>query len=80
MLVDSLNGFFHFNDVINKWGVNAAFMSLLAKVIISLSPAVQIILSVPFPLRTFPLQFRHICAVGEGLGGGGGASPPQMSQ
>ena len=42
-------------------------MSLLAKVIISLSPAEQIILSVPFPPRTFPLQFRHICAVGEGF-------------
>ena len=27
MWIDSLNGFFHFNDVINKWGVNAAFMS-----------------------------------------------------
>ena len=47
-------------------------MLLLAKVIISLRPAVQIILSVPFPPRTLPLQFRHICAVGEGLGGGGG--------
>ena len=67
MWIDSLNGFFYFNDVINKWGVNAAFMSLLAKVTISLSPAVQIILSVPFPPRTFPLQFRHICAVGEGV-------------
>ena len=67
-------------------------MSLLAKVIISLSPAVKIILSVPFPLRTFPLQFRDICAVGEGVfccccffvvvffGGWGVASPPQMSQ
>ena len=50
-------------------------MSLLAKVIISLSPPVQIILSVPFPPRTFPVQFRHICAVGEGLGGGGLALP-----
>ena len=57
--------------IFNKWGVNAAFMSLLAKVIISLIPAVRIILSVSFPPRTFPLQFRHICAVGEGLGGGG---------
>ena len=58
--------------IFNKWGVNAAFMLLLAKVIISLIPAVRIIVSVSFPPRTFPLQFRHICAVGEGLGGGGG--------